>query len=110
MISLVEIEQEPVKSGTISISERAYPINVMTLSVVLVLWMAVEATIASDLPKLVDGINRLATSDSCAQVSHEDRETTSRRQFQDRLQCFRGGLSDYPNHLIPGRLISRNRH
>jgi elongation factor 2 len=70
-IALVGIDQYLVKSGTISTAESAYPIKAMKFSVAPVVRIAVEPKIASDLPKLVEGLNRLAKSDPCVQVSHE---------------------------------------
>jgi elongation factor 2 len=70
-IALVGIDQYLVKSGTISNVENAHPIKAMKFSVAPVVRIAVEPKIASDLPKLVEGLNRLAKSDPCVQVSHE---------------------------------------
>jgi elongation factor 2 len=44
----------------------------MKFSVAPVVRVAVEPKIASDLPKLVEGLNRLAKSDPCVQVTHEE--------------------------------------
>jgi elongation factor 2 len=44
----------------------------MKFSVSRVVRIAVEPKVASDLPKLVEGLNRLAKSDSCVQVMHEE--------------------------------------
>jgi elongation factor 2 len=71
IISLVGVDQYLVKSGTIATSEIAYPIKAMKFSVSPVVRIAVEPKIASDLPKLVEGLNRLAKSDPCVQVTHE---------------------------------------
>jgi elongation factor 2 len=71
-ISLVGIDQYLVKSGTISTCETACPIKAMRFSVSPVVRVAVEAKNASDLPKLVEGLNRLAKSDPCVQVTHEE--------------------------------------
>jgi elongation factor 2 len=71
-IALVGIDQYLVKSGTISTSDTACPIKAMKFSVAPVVRIAVEPKIASDLPKLVEGLNRLAKSDPCVQVSHEE--------------------------------------
>lgn len=71
-ISLVGIDQYLVKSGTISTSDIACPIKAMKFSVAPVVRVAVEPKIASDLPKLIEGLNRLAKSDPCVLVSHEE--------------------------------------
>lgn len=71
-IGLVGIDQYLVKSGTISDHDDACPIKAMKFSVSPVVRVAVEPKIAQDLPKLVEGLNRLAKSDPCVQVSHEE--------------------------------------
>jgi elongation factor 2 len=71
-IALVGIDQYLVKCGTISTSDTACPIKAMKFSVAPVVRVAVEPKQASDLPKLVEGLNRLAKSDPCVQVSHEE--------------------------------------
>jgi elongation factor 2 len=73
-IALVGIDQYLVKSGTISTLDSAFPIKAMKFSVAPVVRVAVEPTMASDLPKLVEGLNRLAKSDPCVQVSNENNE------------------------------------
>jgi elongation factor 2 len=72
-IALVGIDQYLVKSGTITAesADTACPIKAMKFSVAPVVRIAVEPKQASDLPKLVEGLNRLAKSDPCVQVSHE---------------------------------------
>jgi elongation factor 2 len=71
IIAVVGIDQYLVKSGTITTSEIAYPIKAMKFSVAPVVRIAVQPKIASDLPKLVEGLNRLAKSDPCVLVTHE---------------------------------------
>jgi elongation factor 2 len=58
-----------VKSGTITSEsvEAACPIKAMEFSVAPVVRIVVEPKQASDLPKLVEGLNRLAKSDPCVQ-------------------------------------------
>jgi elongation factor 2 len=70
-IALVGIDRYLVKSGTISNLPNAAPIKAMKFSVSPVVRIAVQPKIASDLPKLVEGLNRLAKSDPCVQISHE---------------------------------------
>mmetsp|Transcript_8653 Transcript_8653/g.36072 ORF Transcript_8653/g.36072 Transcript_8653/m.36072 type:complete len:840 (-) Transcript_8653:50-2569(-) len=71
-IGLVGIDQFLVKSGTLSTSVEAHNIKVMKFSVSPVVRVAVEAKNPSDLPKLVEGLRRLAKSDPCVQCYHED--------------------------------------
>lgn len=71
-IGLVGIDQYLVKSGTISTHDDACPIKAMKFSVSPVVRVAVEPKAAQDLQKLVDGLNRLAKSDPCVQVTHEE--------------------------------------
>jgi len=71
-IGLVGIDQFLVKSGTISTSEVAHNIKVMKFSVSPVVRVAVEPKNPSDLPKLVEGMKRLAKSDPCVQCYNED--------------------------------------
>jgi elongation factor 2 len=71
-IGLVGIDQYLVKCGTITTSEKAYPIKAMKFSVAPVVRIAVEPKNASDLPKLVEGLNRLAKSDPCVICSFEE--------------------------------------
>jgi elongation factor 2 len=73
-IALVGIDQYLVKSGTLSTFESAFPIKAMKFSVAPVVRIAVEPKVASDLPSLVEGLNRLAKSDPCVQVSHDKNE------------------------------------
>jgi len=65
IIGLVGIDQFLVKAGTLSTYEQAYPIKMMKFSVSPVVRVAVEPKHASDLPKLVEGLRRLAKSDPC---------------------------------------------
>jgi len=69
---LVGIDQFLVKSGTITTSEVAHNIKVMKFSVSPVVRVAVEPKNPSDLPKLVEGLKRLAKSDPCVQCYQED--------------------------------------
>jgi elongation factor 2 len=73
-IGLVGIDQYLVKSGTISDAEHenAYPLKAMKFSVAPVVRVAVEPKNASDLPKLVEGLNKLSKSDPCVQITHEE--------------------------------------
>jgi elongation factor 2 len=71
-VGLVGVDQYLVKSGTISTSDIACPLKAMKFSVAPVVRVAVEPKIASDLPKLVEGLNKLSKSDPCVVVSHEE--------------------------------------
>jgi len=72
IIGLVGVDQFLVKSGTITTSEVAHNIRVMKFSVSPVVRVAVEPKNAADLPKLVEGLKRLAKSDPCVQCLTEE--------------------------------------
>jgi elongation factor 2 len=61
--ALVGVDQYLLKSGTIATEEDAYPIVSMKFSVSPVVRCAVEPKNSADLPKLVEGMKRLAKSD-----------------------------------------------
>ncbi|KAH8555534.1 elongation factor 2 [Umbelopsis sp. PMI_123] len=65
IVGLVGVDQFLVKSGTITTSETAHNMKVMKFSVSPVVQCAVEVKNANDLPKLVEGLKRLAKSDPC---------------------------------------------
>lgn len=67
IIGLVGIDQFLTKSGTITTHEEAYNMKVMKFSVSPVVQVAVDVKSPSDLPKLVEGLKRLAKSDPCVQ-------------------------------------------
>jgi elongation factor 2 len=71
-VGLVGVDQFLLKSGTITTSEEAYNIRVMKFSVSPVVRVAVECKHPSDLPKLVEGLKRLAKSDPMVQTSIEE--------------------------------------
>jgi len=71
-IALVGIDQYLVKSGTITTSEVAHNFKMMKFSVSPVVRVAVEAKNPSELPKLVEGLRRLAKSDPCVQCITEE--------------------------------------
>merc|ERR1711923_302993 len=60
---LVGVDQYLLKSGTITNLESCHPIRTMKFSVSPVVRVAVEPKSAGDLPKLVEGMKRLAKSD-----------------------------------------------
>jgi elongation factor 2 len=72
VIGLVGIDQFMVKSGTITDHEEAHPIKDMKFSVSPVVRVAVEPKNPADLPKLVEGLKRLAKSDPLCQCYIEE--------------------------------------
>jgi len=69
---LVGVDSYLVKTGTISTFENAHNMRVMKFSVSPVVRVAVECKNPSDLPKLVEGLKRLAKSDPMVQCSIEE--------------------------------------
>ncbi|GFV31548.1 elongation factor 2 [Trichonephila clavipes] len=69
---LVGIDQYLVKTGTISTFKDAHNMRVMKFSVSPVVRVAVEPQHPSDLPKLVEGLKRLAKSDPMVQCIIEE--------------------------------------
>jgi elongation factor 2 len=69
---LVGVDQYLVKSGTISTAKDAHNLRVMKFSVSPVVRVAVEPTNPADLPKLVEGLKRLAKSDPMVQCFFEE--------------------------------------
>lgn len=69
---LVGVDQFLVKTGTISTFENAHNLRVMKFSVSPVVRVAVEAKNPADLPKLVEGLKRLAKSDPMVQIIIEE--------------------------------------
>lgn len=65
---LVGVDQYLVKTGTITTFENAHNMRVMKFSVSPVVRVAVECKNPADLPKLVEGLKRLAKSDPLVQV------------------------------------------
>merc|ERR1712157_107857 len=61
--ALVGVDQYLLKSGTIATAEDGHSIRTMKFSVSPVVRCAVEPKSAADLPKLVEGMKRLAKSD-----------------------------------------------
>jgi elongation factor 2 len=74
VVGLVGVDQFIVKTATITDEdeEEAYNLKDMKYSVSPVVRVAVEATDAADLPKLVEGLKRLAKSDPLVQCSIEE--------------------------------------
>lgn len=69
---LVGVDQFLVKTGTITTYEHAHNLKVMKFSVSPVVRVAVECKNPADLPKLVEGLKRLAKSDPMVQCSIEE--------------------------------------
>ena len=73
-VAMVGLDQYITKNATLT-NEKcndAHPIKAMKFSVSPVVRVAVECKTASDLPKLVEGLKRLAKSDPMVQCSIED--------------------------------------
>merc|ERR1712061_678677 len=69
---LVGVDQFLVKTGTITTFKEAHNLKVMKLSVSPVVRVAVEPKNAADLPKLAEGLKRLAKSDPMVQCVIEE--------------------------------------
>ena len=69
---LVGVDQFLVKSGTITTFKDAHNLKVMKFSVSPVVRVAVEAKNPAELPKLVEGLKRLAKSDPMVQCIFEE--------------------------------------
>merc|ERR1711970_1716041 len=69
---LVGVDQFLVKTGTITTLENAHNMKVMKFSVSPVVRVAVDCKNPADLPKLVEGLKRLAKSDPMVQCIIEE--------------------------------------
>lgn len=69
---LVGVDQFLVKTGTITTFKEAHNMKVMKFSVSPVVRVAVEPKNAADLPKLIEGLKRLAKSDPMVQCIIEE--------------------------------------
>jgi len=69
---LVGVDQFLVKTGTLTTYEQAHNMKVMKFSVSPVVRVAVECKNPAELPKLVEGLKRLAKSDPMVQCSIEE--------------------------------------
>jgi elongation factor 2 len=67
IVGLVGVDAFLLKTGTITTDEKAHNFNTMKYSVSPVVRVAVEPKNASDLPKLMEGLKRLAKSDPLVQ-------------------------------------------
>jgi len=73
-VALVGLDQFITKTATLTNEkcEEAHPLKAMKFSVSPVVRVAVEPKVASDLPKLVEGLKRLARSDPMVQCIIEE--------------------------------------
>lgn len=73
-VAMVGLDQFITKNATLTGEkcEDAHPIKAMKFSVSPVVRVAVEPKVASDLPKLVEGLKRLAKSDPMVQCTIEE--------------------------------------
>ncbi len=69
-VALVGLDQFIIKTATLTNEGKddAHPLKAMKFSVSPVVRVAVEPKVASDLPKLVEGLKRLARSDPMVSV------------------------------------------
>ncbi|XP_046856113.1 elongation factor 2-like [Xenia sp. Carnegie-2017] len=72
IVGLVGVDQYLVKTGTITTYENAHNLKVMKFSVSPVVRVAVEPKNPAELPKLVEGLKRLAKSDPMVQCLIEE--------------------------------------
>ncbi|CAL8396060.1 unnamed protein product [Boreogadus saida] len=72
IVGLVGVDQYLIKTGTITTFEAAHNMRVMKFSVSPVVRVAVEVRNPADLPKLVEGLKRLAKSDPMVQCIIEE--------------------------------------
>ncbi|CAD7684728.1 unnamed protein product [Nyctereutes procyonoides] len=72
IVGLVGVDQFLVKTGTITTFEHAHNMKVMKFSMSPIVRVAVEAKNPADLPKLVEGLKRLAKSDPMVQCIIEE--------------------------------------
>jgi len=71
-VALVGVDQYLVKTGTLTTLENAHNIKAMKYSVSPVVKVAVKAKSGKDLPKLVEGLKKLAKSDPLVVCSTEE--------------------------------------
>jgi len=70
--ALVGIDQFLTKAGTLTTDASSHPLLTMKFSVSPVVRVAVQPKNPGDLPKLVEGLKRLAKSDPLVQISTEE--------------------------------------
>ncbi len=72
VVGLVGIDKHLLKTGTITTFENAHNMRVLKFSVSPVVRVAVDVCQAADLPKLLEGLTRLAKSDPMVQVTQDN--------------------------------------
>merc|ERR1712054_379727 len=70
IVGLVGVDAYLLKSGSITTYDKAFNIHTMSYSVSPVVRVAVDVKNASDLPKLMEGLKRLAKSDPLVLIIH----------------------------------------
>jgi elongation factor 2 len=96
--ALVGVDQCLVKQGTISDSAQACTIRSMKYSVSPVVRIAVSAKNAADLPKLVDGLRKMAKSDPLVQVISTETEQIIAGCGELHLEiCLKDLVEEYSN-------------
>lgn len=123
IVGLVGVDQYLVKTGTITTFEQAHNMRVMKFSVSPVVRVAVEAKNPADLPKLVEGLKRLAKSDPMVQcIIEESGEHIIAGAGELHLEiCLKDLEEDHaciplkvhsssmPLYMIPSTMVSRYR-
>jgi len=96
--ALVGVDQAIVKQGTISDSAQACTIRSMKYSVSPVVRVAVAAKNPADLPKLVDGLKKMAKSDPLVQVFSTETENVIAGCGELHLEiCLKDLVEEYSN-------------
>lgn len=90
--ALVGLDQYITKNATLTDEkcDDAHPIKAMKFSVSPVVRVAVEPKMASDLPKLVEGLKRLSKSDPMVQCITEE---TGEHIIAGRCRCARQNVA-----------------
>ena len=71
-VGLVGVDQYLIKTGTLTDHEKAYPIRTMKYGKSPIIKVLVAPKNAADLPKLVEGLKKLAKSDPLVQCTSEE--------------------------------------
>ena len=97
--ALVGVDQHILKQGTISDSSQACTIRSMKYSVSPVVRIAVAPKNAADLPKLVDGLKKMAKSDPLVQVFSTETENVIAGCGELHLEICLKDLVDEYSHI-----------
>jgi elongation factor 2 len=97
--ALVGVDQHIVKQGTISDSSQACTIRSMKYSVSPVVRIAVAPKNPADLPKLVDGLKKMAKSDPLVQVFSTETENVIAGCGELHLEICLKDLVDEYSHI-----------